>query len=124
VRTLLAIAAGGALGSVLRFAAGVALSGAFPAFPVATLLVNVVGSFVLGALATALPATAGPALRLGLTVGLCGGFTTFSTFSAEVVTLAQRGLPARAASYGVASVALSVAAALAGMAAGRALAAR
>ena len=124
MRTSLAIALGGAFGSLARYWVGAALAGVSAAFPVGTLLINVVGSFALGAILGALPAAPPSALRAGLAVGVCGGFTTFSTFSADVVTLAERGAMGRAAAYAGASVALSVAAAFAGLALGRSLAAR
>lgn len=120
MRTSLAIALGGAVGSLARYWLAVALAGASAAFPVGTLAINVGGSFVLGALLGAWPASPS-ALRAGLAVGVCGGFTTFSTFSAEVVALAERGAAGRAAAYAGLSVGLSVAATLLGLAAGRAV---
>jgi len=85
--TWLAVAAGGALGSLARFwlAAGMAeLTG--PRFPWGTLLINVLGSLVIGLVAavTLTPARVAmhPDLRVFLMVGVCGGFTTFSAFSA------------------------------------------
>jgi CrcB protein len=116
---LLLVAAGGAVGSVARYLVGLAAAGAPGQFPWGTLAVNVAGSFVLGALVGAVPP--GAASRLLLGTGLCGGFTTFSAFSAEAVALAERGLVGRAGAYATASVALGVAAAL-GAAAGRAAA--
>lgn len=116
----LAVALGGAAGSVLRYLLSVALAAPSLAFPINTLVVNVVGSFVLGAVLTALP-TPTSTLRLLLATGLCGGFTTFSTFSSEIVTLAQRGAVARAATYAAASLFLGVVAVLAGVVATRAV---
>jgi CrcB protein len=68
-------------------------------FPWATLAVNVVGAFALGVLVGATPPTA--ASRLALGAGVCGGFTTFSTYAVEAVALAERGLPGRAGAYAV-----------------------
>jgi CrcB protein len=116
---LLLVAAGGAAGSVARHLVGLTALGAPPQFPWGTLAVNVVGSFVLGAVLGAVPPGAPARLLLG--TGLCGGFTTFSAFSAEAVALAERGQAGRAAAYVAASVALGVLAAAAGAAAGRAV---
>lgn len=119
VAAVLLVAAGGAVGSVARYLAGLAALGVPGHFPWGTLGVNVVGSFVLGMVLGALPA--GTTGRLLLGTGLCGGFTTFSAFSAEAVALAERGAPGRAAGYALASVVLGVAAAAAGTVVGRAL---
>jgi CrcB protein len=117
---LLLVAAGGAVGSVARYLVGLAALDVSTHFPWGTLAVNAAGSFVLGAVLGGLP-PGGPG-RLLLGTGLCGGFTTFSAFSGEVVDLAARGAQGRAAIYAAASVALGVLAALAGAAAGRAVA--
>jgi fluoride exporter len=124
MRIPLAIAVGGAAGSLARYWIGTGLLGVSQAFPFGTLLINVAGSFLLGALLTGLPSFPPTALRAGLMIGVCGGFTTFSTFSGEVVALVERGAVGRAAAYAGASVLLSAAAAWAGMLLGRALAAR
>lgn len=114
---LLGVAAGGAIGSLLRFAVGRLNPGAPPAIPFATLGINVLGSFALGVLAGLSLARpdASPALRAFVGIGLLGGFTTFSSFSVETVTLAQSGALARAATYVVVSVLLAVAAAALGL---------
>ena len=124
MRIQLAIALGGAAGCLARYWVGTGLLAISQTFPFATLLINIVGSFVLGVVFAGLPSHPPTALRAGLMVGVCGGFTTFSTFSVEVVTLAQRGDAGRAATYVAASVLLSAAAAWAGILLGRALAAR
>jgi fluoride exporter len=86
------------------------------AFPYGTLLINVLGSFVLGAfLAYVAVRPVGPELRLFVATGLCGGFTTFSTFSAEALALLERGSYSAAVCYIVASVALGLLAALTGL---------
>jgi len=110
---LLGVAGGGALGSLLRFAVGRLLPTAPGAMPWSTLGINVLGSFALGLLAGATFARpyASPALRAFFSVGLLGGFTTFSTFSVETVALAQEASPLKAASYVLLSVGVAVAAA-------------
>jgi CrcB protein len=120
---LFAIALGGALGTLARYLLGTALASVVPGFPAVTLGINVAGSFLLGVLMAGAAARPDlpPALRAALTVGFCGGFTTFSTFSVETVALLERGAAARAALYAGASLTLSVAAAFAGLAIARQL---
>jgi CrcB protein len=113
---VLAIALGGAAGTLLRWWIGTLMPATDHAFPLGTLLVNVSGSFALGFLARSLLATSvPPELRLALTVGVCGGFTTFSTFALESVRLLEAGHVARASAYVTASVVLSLAATAAGL---------
>ena len=120
VASLLAVALGSAVGGALRFAVGTALAPRTPlAFPTATLLVNVAGSLLLGLLLRGAASGDATVLRLALTVGLCGGFTTFSTFGLETVRLAAGGAPARAALYVALSVGLSVLAVAIGLGAWR-----
>lgn len=111
----LAVAAGGALGSLARFALGLA----FPVrgFPYVTFGINLVGSFFMGLLVGYFLARAdmSSALRAGLLSGLLGGFTTFSAFSIEVVALLQEQHYARAVLYAGGSVLLGVAAAALGL---------
>jgi len=117
---LLAVAGGGAIGSVARYVIGVLLLRAGNGFPVSTLLVNVVGSFLIGLFARLFDAPDhNQLLRVALTVGICGGFTTFSTFSAETVTLLQQGKPGRAALYVTVSLVAGVLATFAGLMVGR-----
>lgn len=113
---VLGVAGGGALGSLLRFAIGRAFPTAPGALPWATLGINVAGSFALGVLAgTALARPdASPALRAFVGVGLLGGFTTFSAFSVETLTLAQEASVARAGLYVLLSVSAAIAAAALG----------
>ena len=120
---LLYIALGSALGGVLRYLLGTALQRPGQ-YPVGTLLVNVTGSFVLGLVLRLATETTlvSPQARAFLAVGLCGGFTTFSTFSWEVLSLAEHGAWLRAGGYALLSVALSLAACAAGMALARQLA--
>jgi len=118
---LLAVAGGGAIGSVVRYVIGVVLHRAGNGFPVSTLLINVVGSFLIGLFARLFDAPDhNQLLRTALTVGLCGGFTTFSTFSAETVTLLQQGRAGRAGLYIVVSVLAGILATVAGLTVGRA----
>jgi CrcB protein len=118
---LFAIAVGGALGSVLRYGIGSAVQQrAGAGFPAGTLLVNVTGSLLLGFLVRyLLETTISPEMRAGLTIGLCGGYTTFSTFSADTVRLLEEGSWGRAGGYVLASVALSLLATVAGLALAR-----
>lgn len=110
---LLGVATGGALGSLLRFAVGRLFPAAPAALPWSTLGINVLGSFALGLLAGASCARpeASPAVRAFLGIGLLGGFTTFSTFSVETISLAQSASLAKAGLYVVLSVLLAVLAA-------------
>ena len=115
----LGVALGGALGAVLRYGAGLALTRLSGGFPWGTLVVNVLGSLLLGVFARWLSAPSfDPAWRIALTVGVCGGFTTFSTFSAEVIALLQEGKALRAAVYVLVSLVLGLAAMLLGLALG------
>ena len=115
---VLSIAAGGAIGSVLRHFAGMGALVLFgAAFPYGTLFVNVVGSFVMGVFVASFAHFGNPSqdMRAFLTVGLLGGFTTFSSFSLDVVTLYERGQAATAVLYIFVSVLISLAAIFAGM---------
>ncbi|HEU4631804.1 MAG TPA: fluoride efflux transporter CrcB [Gemmatimonadaceae bacterium] len=118
------VALGSAAGGVTRYLlSGAVQRAAGGPFPAGTLLVNVSGSFLLGFLlryTLAVPAVT-PELRLGLTAGFCGGYTTFSTFSAETVTLVEGGDYRRAALYALTSLVVSILAAALGFAAARAL---
>jgi len=104
---LLQVAIGGALGSVLRFLT-ISLVGA----PVATLIVNALGSFAMGVLFVMLPIRLAPLFM----TGVLGGFTTFSAFSLDALRLYQNGQTAQAALYIAASVLLSLIAVAAGAA--------
>lgn len=115
--TVLWVALGGAIGSVLRFAAGELMRRlpALAAFPWATMLINVVGSFGIGwFLRWASTAQVTPQLRAFVAIGICGGFTTFSTFAAENLTLLQSGEVGRAALHAGLSFTLTVGAAYLG----------
>jgi CrcB protein len=91
--TIAAICAGASVGALARWSLGVLLNPLFPSLPLGTLAANVGGGYLVGlaiAYFVAHPALA-PEWRLLVITGFLGGLTTFSTFSAEVVTLAQRG---------------------------------
>lgn len=111
---------GGGTGAVLRFAVGraVLLLGWAP--PIATLLINVVGSLAMG-LATGWFLSRGTdePYRLFIATGLLGGFTTFSAFSLDALTLWQRGATGQAAAYAAGSVILSLVAVSIGFAVAR-----
>lgn len=115
---LLAVALGSAVGGVARYVISGALQRPSNAFPVGTLTVNIVGSFVLGAVVryTAMSPTFSTEMRLLLGAGFCGGFTTFSTFSVETLELLQGGAYARAGLYVGLSVLTGLTAAVLGMA--------
>jgi fluoride exporter len=111
------LAIGGALGTLARYGAGW-LAGGWEGdgFPWATFVINVVGSFMLGAvIAFADRSIISPELRTVLGVGFCGAFTTFSTFSVEALALMQAGQTGRAAIYVIGSVVTGLLAAMAGM---------
>lgn len=112
---------GAGIGGVLRHGVNVGcarLCGT--AFPWGTLTVNVIGSFLMGAIAAWLAFKAGEGwsqpVRLFLTIGILGGFTTFSAFSLDTILIWERGQMGLAAAYVAASVVLSIAGLLAGLA--------
>jgi fluoride exporter len=111
------VALGGAIGSALRYGVNIAAPRLLgTGFPWATLTVNIVGSFLMGLLSAALTEKFSdqPDLRLFLTTGILGGFTTFSAFSLDVFGLMQRGENSTAVIYALASVVLSILAVFSG----------
>lgn len=124
-RGFILVALGGALGSMARHGVGVLLSAWVGAgFPWATLSVNVLGSFLIGVI-TVLALEQGrlsDETRLLLATGVMGGFTTFSTFSLDVLRFIEAGEVPRAAVYVSLTLALCLAACAGGLFAGRALA--
>lgn len=92
-KPILAISLGSSVGALLRWDLGGRLNSLFPSVPPGTLAANLIGGYIVG-LAVAYFAQApdiAPEWRLLIITGFCGGLTTFSTFSAEVVTLLQQG---------------------------------
>jgi CrcB protein len=119
-----AVAVGGALGSVARFwLANVMTALTGPRFPWGTLLINILGSFVIGLVAgvTLAPSRVAmsPDIRIFLMTGVCGGFTTFSAFSLQTLELFQAGETVPALGYAIGSVVLCVIATWCGWALGR-----
>ena len=114
---LLFVMTGGAIGSAARYLVGRAtLRGFGPDFPYGTLTVNLVGGFAMGVLAGVLARhEAGENWRLLLGVGVLGGFTTFSAFSLDVVTMFERGSLGMAFGYALVSVIGSIVALFAGL---------
>ncbi|MBB3560493.1 CrcB protein [Rhizobium sp. BK512] len=120
----LLVAVGGAIGSLLRYYVGLgSLRLMGPGFPWGTLIVNVVGCFIIGVFAemTMRRFNASVELRLLLITGFLGGFTTFSAFSLDAITLFERGEVFAGGIYIAASVGLSMVAVMAGLGLMRAL---
>ena len=114
--SLLHVALGGALGASARYLVGVgAVRLLGHGFPWATLVVNVIGSLAMGALVVLLAQKDATRLAPLLMTGLLGGFTTFSAFSLDAVTLYERGQVGAAAGYVAVSVVVSIGALFAGM---------
>ena len=121
MRDVVLVALGGGAGAALRHLVGLAsLRALGTGFPAGTLIVNVLGSLLMGVLIEWL-ARRGAPLRPLLATGFLGGFTTFSTFSLDAVALWERGEGGVAALYVVASVALGIGGLVAGLAIGRAV---
>ena len=108
---ILAVAVGGAFGSVARYLVAIGSGKIFGTnFPWGILIINVTGSFLIGAF-VGLFATKWDlpqAVRIFLTVGICGGYTTFSTFSLDSYYLLERGQLGAALTYTIGSVVLSI----------------
>ena len=116
-QSILQVALGGAIGAVLRYLTNVGAKQAFgPGYPYGTLIVNIVGSFLMGVLVVVLARKGGNHLAPFLMTGILGGFTTFSAFSLDAVTLWERGASLQATGYVAGSVAASLMALMAGMA--------
>lgn len=115
-RTVLLIAVGGAVGTLARYELSLAVPVHPGTLPITTLLINVVGAFLLGALLGTIGRDApnDRIMRPLLGVGFLGGFTTFSTFAVETVQLVRHDHAALAAVYVIASIALGLAAARSG----------
>ena len=110
ILTLAQVALGGAIGASGRYLTGVAAIRIMGhGFPWGTLAVNIIGSFLMGALVVVLAHTNMTRLAPFLMTGVLGGFTTFSAFSLDAITLYERGEVMVATGYVAASVALSLA---------------
>ncbi len=111
IPTVIQVALGGAIGASLRYGANLGIGRLLgAAFPWHTLAVNVIGSALMGGLMVLLAHRGQQQLAPFLMTGILGGFTTFSAFSMDTISLAQRGETALAAGYVLASVLFSLAA--------------
>lgn len=118
MQMILAIAAGGAVGAVMRhFTNNAIMHQVSSGFPYGILSINIIGSILMGLMVGLFAHVWQPPaeIKAFLTVGVLGAFTTFSTFSLDVITLYERGAVMAAASYIGASVILSVAGLCAGL---------
>src|ERR1700742_3790020 len=117
ITLLIAIALGGAIGSLARYAVATAVQQTSMQFPWGIFVVNVSGGFLMGVIVelSALKLQLSPEMRAFLTVGILGGYTTFSTFSLDSALLIERGAYASAAAYVAGSAVLSIAALFAGL---------
>jgi len=118
LKAIAAISLGAAIGALLRWTLGLKLNSLMPSIPPGTLAANVIGGYVVG-VAVAFFADAPeipPEWRLLVITGFCGGLTTFSTFSAEVVVLLQQGQLVRMAAAIAVHVVGSLLATIAGIA--------
>lgn len=121
---LLMVAVGGALGSVLRYGTSIFLAGLLgPGFPYGVLFINITGCFVMGVVAGigSFVWQWPEAVRVLVMVGFLGGYTTFSAFSLDVLTLVERGQHTTAVGYVFASVMGSLIAVFSGVALVKAL---
>ena len=114
---LISVALGGALGASLRYLAGIGVIRMFgqTGFPLGIIFVNVLGSFLMGVFVVAAAQRGLTSLAPFVMAGLLGGFTTFSAFSLEAVTLYERGEVGQAALYVTLSVVLSIAGLVVGL---------
>lgn len=109
ILTVLQVALGGAIGASLRYLTNVGVMRLVgPGFPWGTVVANVIGSFVMGVIVVVLANTEQNKLAPLLMTGLLGGYTTFSAFSLDAVTLFERGAILPAASYVLVSVVVSI----------------
>ena len=117
-KSFAAVAFGGGLGALLRWWLGLALNAHWPALPPGTLAANLLGGYIVGAAIGFFGTypTLAPEWRLFVITGFCGGLTTFSTFSAEVVTLLAQGRTAAAGAAAAAHLFGSVLLTFAGIA--------
>ena len=122
IQSLLQVALGGAIGATLRYLTNVGSRNLFGlGYPYGTLIVNILGSFLMGVLVVVLAKKGGNHLAHFLMTGVLGGFTTFSAFSLDTLTIWERGEAFSAFLYVAASVVFSLAAIMAGLAFARSL---
>jgi CrcB protein len=122
ISTLLSVALGGAIGASARYLTNVSVMRFVgPGYPYGTMIANVLGSFLMGVLVVVLAKKGGNAYAPFLMTGLLGGFTTFSAFSLDTLTLFERGDVGQAGLYMALSVGLSLAAIALGVYATRAV---
>jgi CrcB protein len=109
-RSILAISIGASLGALLRWWLGLFLDAHFPTIPPGTLAANLIGGYIIGVAVALFAAYSAipPEWRLFVITGFCGGLTTFSTFSAEIVNLMLQGRLLWAAGHAMAHLAGSV----------------
>ena len=123
IQSILQVALGGAIGASLRYLTNVGARSLFGAgYPFGTLIVNIVGSFLMGFLVVILARKGGNHLAPFLMTGVLGGFTTFSAFSLDTLTIWERGEPVSAFIYVAVSVLVSLAAIVAGLSVARSFA--
>ncbi len=93
LKSIIAIFIGAGLGALLRWWLGLTLNSYFPSIPPGTLAANLIGGYIIGVAVAFSASFSGlaPEWRLFVITGFCGGLTTFSTFSSEIVTLLQQG---------------------------------
>lgn len=114
--SLIQVALGGAIGASARYLTNVATLRFFgPGFPWGTVVVNVLGSFLMGVLVVGFAKLSGNRFAPLLMTGVLGGFTTFSAFSLDAVTLWERGEALQAFGYVAGTVSVSIAALVAGL---------
>ena len=117
LKTIFAVSLGASLGALLRLALSDSFNATFPAIPPGTLLSNLIGGYIVGiAIAVFATSTLPIEWRLFVITGFCGGLTTFSTFSAEIVILMQQGRAMWALAAAAAHLAGSVTMTFAGIA--------
>ena len=95
MKSIIAISLGASLGALLRWVLGTSLNSYFPEIPPGTLTANLIGGYIIGLAVAFFASWSGlsPEWRLFVITGFCGGLTTFSTFSSELVTHLQEGRP-------------------------------
>ncbi len=98
MKPIIAIFIGAGLGALLRWWLGLTLNSYFPSIPPGTLAANLIGGYIIGVAVAFFASFSGlaPEWRLFVITGFCGGLTTFSTFSSEIVALLQQGQSLRA----------------------------